>query len=86
MVNMPKCDLHFLCYKSSNLGTMPPKRLPISTEDGERDPHVIRQYEGGSENFVVEMKPLNMNKVEEEYAVLIMNNFKQLLNEIFVKM
>ena len=38
---------------SSNLGTMPPKLLPISTKHGERDLHVIGQYENVSKNFVM---------------------------------
>ncbi|KAF2347908.1 Transposase type 1 [Trinorchestia longiramus] len=32
---------------SSNLGTTPPKLLPISTEHGEKSPQGIGQYEGG---------------------------------------
>ena len=58
---------------SSNLGTIPPKLLPISTEHGEKDPHVIGQYEGGSKNSVIEMRAFKMKKVEDVHAVVEQN-------------
>ncbi|KAF2366735.1 hypothetical protein FHG87_002501 [Trinorchestia longiramus] len=51
----------YLCCTSSNLGTTPPKLLPISTEHGEKSPQGIGQYEGGSGNSGVVMK-----RVDEE--------------------
>ena len=52
-----------------------PKFLPLSTEHGERDPHVIGHYEGGSKNSIVEMRALKMKKVEDKNVVLTTNNF-----------
>ena len=70
---------------SLNLDTMPLKLLPVSTEHEERNPQVIGLYEGGSKHFVVEMRALKMKKIEDERAVLITNNLKQLLSKIFVR-
>ena len=50
---------------SSNLGKIPPKLLPISTENVERDPNVIGQYESGWKNSLLEMRVLKINKVED---------------------
>ena len=60
---------------------MPPKPLLISTELGEKDPHVMGQYEGSSRNSLVEMRAFMMKKVEDEHAVLTTNNCKQLLSK-----
>ncbi|KAF2347598.1 hypothetical protein FHG87_021648 [Trinorchestia longiramus] len=46
----------YLCCTSSNLGTTPPKLLPISTEHEEKSPQGIGQYEGGSGNSGVVMR------------------------------
>ena len=70
---------------NSNLATMPSKLLPISTEHGKRDPNMIGQYEGSSENTLVKVRALKMKKVKDEIAVLTTNNCKQLLSKIFVK-
>ena len=43
---------YFSCV-SSNLGTMPPNLLPISTEHGEMGIQVIGQYKSASRNSVV---------------------------------
>ncbi|KAF2346839.1 hypothetical protein FHG87_022404 [Trinorchestia longiramus] len=46
----------YLCCTSSNLGTTPPKLLPISTEHGEKSPRGIEQYKCGSGNSGVVMR------------------------------
>ena len=60
----------FLCCISSNL---------------ERDPHLIKQYEGGCKNSVVEIRALKIKMVEEEHVVLTTNNFQQFLSKILIK-
>ena len=61
------------------------KLLSISTEHGERDPHVIEQYDGGSKTLVMKITALKIKKVKDEYAVLITNTCKQFLSKIFVR-
>ena len=68
----------YLCCMSSNSVTMPSKLLPISTEHGEMRIQVIGQYEGGSRNSVVQIRALKIKKAKDGYAVLTMNNCKQL--------
>ena len=43
----------YLFCMSSNLGTMPLKLLPISTEHGEMGTQVIGQYKSASKSSVV---------------------------------
>ena len=75
----------YLCCMSSNSVTMPSKLLPISTKHGEMGIQVIGQYEGASRNSVVLIRALKMKKAEDGYAVLTMNNCKQLLSKIHNK-
>ncbi|KAF2349002.1 Transposase type 1 [Trinorchestia longiramus] len=42
----------YLCCTSSNLGTTPPKLLPISTEHGEKSPQGMGEYESGFGKFL----------------------------------
>ena len=67
---------------SSNSVTIPSKLLQISIEHGEMGIQVIGQYEGASRNYVVQIKALKMKKAEDGYAVLTINNCKQLLSKI----
>ena len=43
----------YLCCISSNLGTMLPKLLPISTEHEQMNIQKIGQYKGASSNFLM---------------------------------
>ena len=70
---------------SSNLGFCLPKFLVTSTEQGDGDPYVIKQYEGGSENSIVDMRVLKIKKIDDEHAVLITNDCKQLSGKIIAK-
>ncbi|KAF2361822.1 Transposase type 1 [Trinorchestia longiramus] len=58
----------YLCCTSSNLGTTPPKLLPISTQHGKKSPQGIRQYEGASGNSGVLMRALK-KRVEDVWRV-----------------
>ena len=53
MMNTKNMTFAYLCCMSSNLGTMPPKLFPISTEHGEMGIQVIGQYESASRNSVI---------------------------------
>ncbi|KAF2355651.1 hypothetical protein FHG87_013594 [Trinorchestia longiramus] len=74
----------YLCCTSSNLGTTPPKLLPISTEHGEKSPQGIGQYEGGSGNSGVVMRALKMKRVEDVWVVSRTINCMRLLCKIHV--
>ncbi|KAF2355181.1 hypothetical protein FHG87_014062 [Trinorchestia longiramus] len=75
----------YLCCASSNLGTTPPKLLPISTEHGEKSPQGIGQYEGGSGNSEVMMRILKMKRVEDVWVVSRTSNCMRLLSKIQIK-
>ena len=57
MMNTKKYDLCLYCM-SSNLGRMPPKLLPTSSEHGEMGTQVIGQYESASRNSIVQIRAL----------------------------
>ena len=67
MMSIPKLDLRLLKVHEFKLSidAMPSKLLPISIEHGEKDPHIIRQYESGFKNSVVKMRALKMKKVKD---------------------
>ncbi|KAF2362805.1 Transposase type 1 [Trinorchestia longiramus] len=75
----------YLCCTSSNLGTTPPKLLPISTEHEEKSPQGIGQCEGGSGNSGVVMRALKMKRVEDVWVVSRTSNCMRLLSKIHVK-
>ena len=70
-MNMPKRGLHLLMLPELKFGY---NAFIISTEHGERSPHVIGQYKECSKNFVMKMRALKMKKVENGHSVLITNN------------
>ncbi|KAF2367782.1 hypothetical protein FHG87_001451 [Trinorchestia longiramus] len=79
----------YLCSTSSNLGTTPPKLLPISTEHGEKSPQRIGQYEGGSRNSRAVMRALKMKRVEvsvglenEQLHAVVEQNPRQSVREM----
>ena len=75
----------YLCCMSSNLGTIPLKLLPISTEHGEMGIQVIEQYEGASRNSIVWIRALKIKKAEDGYGSLDNEQLQAVVTKLLSK-